>query len=288
MLKRISFKKLELKPELEYKNESTLVPCAPKELLLICPKCKETLLKSELVDNLDVCRECGYHFRISARKRIGITVDNETFVEYDRELKSKNMLNFPGYDEKLKTAIKENGENEAVICGIGKIEGFECAIFAMEPFFMMGSMGCVVGEKIARLFELAADKSIPVIGFTVSGGARMQEGIMSLMQMAKISGAVKRHSNNGNLYVAVLTDPTTGGVTASFAMQGDIIVSEPDTLIGFAGPRVIEQTIRRSLPDGFQKAKFLMEKGFIDNIVSRNELKKYLGNILMLHNMEAK
>lgn len=288
MLKKISFKKLELKPEIEYKKESTLIPCAPKELLLICPKCKETLLKSELVDNLDVCRECGYHFRINARKRIGITVDDETFVEYDKELKSKNILDFPGYAEKLKTAIEENGENEAVICGIAKIEGFECAVFAMEPFFMMGSMGCVVGEKIARLFEMATDKSIPVIGFTVSGGARMQEGIMSLMQMAKISGAVKRHSNNGNLYVAVLTDPTTGGVTASFAMQGDIILSEPDTLIGFAGPRVIEQTIRRSLPDGFQKAEFLMEKGFIDNIVSRNELKKYLGNILMLHNMEAR
>ena len=200
---------------------------------------------------------------------------------------SSDPLNFPGYGEKLARAAEESGENEGVICGLGEVDNVQAAVFAMEPGFMLGSMGVAVGEKITRLFELAAGQGLPVIGFTLSGGARMQEGILSLMQMAKTSGAVKLHSDAGNLYIAVLCDPTMGGVTASFAMEADIILAEPGALIGFAGPRVIEQTIRQTLPEGFQRAEFLLEKGFIDAIVPRAALRETIARLLGLHRRDA-
>ncbi|MFZ5975334.1 MAG: acetyl-CoA carboxylase, carboxyltransferase subunit beta [Bacillota bacterium] len=274
---------------LEIYEESTqaAVPSIPEEMCISCPSCKETLFVNELEENCNVCRKCGHHFRIGARQRIALMLDENTFDEFYGDMVSTNILGFPEYEKKLKKAADESGEKEAVVCGAGRIGGHETAVFVMDPFFMMGSMGTVVGEKITRIFEYATQKSLPVIGFTVSGGARMQEGILSLMQMAKTSGAVKRHSDAGNLYVTVLTDPTSGGVTASFAMEGDIIISEPKALVGFAGPRVIEQTIRQTLPEGFQRAEFLLEKGFIDAVVNRKDLKAYLVRLLALHQREA-
>ena len=258
-------------------------PYTPDEMSVSCPACKKTLLSGELSDSLNVCRNCGYHFRINARQRIHYVSAPGTFCEMDADLLSKNPLGFPDYEKKLENAHLESAEKEAVICGTCEIGGYPCCLFVMEPYFMMGSMGIVVGEKITRLFEYATKESLPVIGFTVSGGARMQEGILSLMQMAKTSGSVKRHSDARNLYIAVLTDPTTGGVTASFASQGDIVIGEPGALIGFAGPRVIEQTIRQKLPPGFQKAELLLKKGFLDAVVDRREQKNYLITLLYLH-----
>lgn len=255
----------------------------PDELCIACPSCKKTLFKNELAENFEVCYKCSHHLRLSARKRIFLTADKDTFTELFSGLVSKNRINFPDYDDKLKAAAKNSGENEGAICGTAKIMGTDCCIFAMDPLFMMGSMGTVVGEKITLLFEYAIKHSLPVVGFTLSGGARMQEGILSLMQMAKTAAAVKKHSDSGNLYIAVLTDPTTGGVTASFAMLGDIILAEPAALIGFAGPRVIEQTIRQKLPQDFQRSEFLLEKGFIDKIVSRKDINNVLGKLLNLH-----
>ena len=266
----------------------TPAPNIPDEMCVPCPSCKKTLLAGELSENLNVCPICGHHFRINARQRISITADAGTFCENDGELVSKNILGFPDYDKKLENARLESAEKEAAVCGVCRIGGFECCLFVMEPYFMMGSMGTAVGEKITRLFEFAAEKSLPVVGFTVSGGARMQEGILSLMQMAKVSGAVKRHSDKCNLYIAVLTDPTTGGVTASFAMEADIILAEPGALICFAGPRVIEQTIRQKLPPGFQRAEFLLKHGFIDGIVERRRQKESLTKLLSLHAKEAR
>lgn len=253
----------------------------------VCPSCKKQHNKSELEKEYLICQYCGYHFRLGARARIAMIADEGTFIEHDEALQSENVLEFPEYDAKLKKALDKSREKEAVVCGICEVEGCACALFSMEVDFMMGSMGSVVGEKISRLFEYAAANCLPVIGFAVSGGARMQEGTLSLMQMAKTSGAVKRHSDAGNLYVAVLTDPTSGGVTASFAMLGDIIIAEPGALICFAGPRVIEQTIRQKLPAGFQKAEFLLEKGFLDDVIDRRKLRAYLGRLLSLHKKEA-
>jgi len=210
-------------------------------------------------------------------------LDANSFVEFDKELSSRNILGFPGYDEKLQAARLQSAEEDSVVCGEGTIENNSTAVFAMESAFMMGSLGSVAGEKITRAFERASDKSIPVVGFAASGGARMQEGMISLMQMAKTSGAVKRHSDLGNLFVCVLTNPTTGGVTASFAMEADIILAEPHALIGFAGPRVIEQTLRKKLPAGFQRAEFQLEQGFVDSIVDRKRQKHYLSQVLAMH-----
>lgn len=221
--------------------------------------------------------------RISPRERINELIDKNTFIEYDTELKTVNPLGFPGYNEKVNIAMQKTGENEAVISGEGKIMGEDCVICVMNPNFMMGSMGSVVGEKITRAIEKAIDKRLPVIIVAASGGARMQEGILSLMQMAKTSAALGRLSEEGLLYISVLTDPTTGGVTASFAMLGDIIIAEPNALIAFAGPRVIEQTIKQKLPEGFQRAEFLLEKGFIDKIVPRKDMKATLYQILNIH-----
>ncbi len=288
MLKKSLFKKPN--NELEGNLKLSSVPSAnvPDEMCVACPACKKMIFTSELLDNLNVCPHCGYHFRLSARKRLRIFEDENTFAEHDEGITSENILDFPGYEKKLDTSMEHSAESEAVVCGVCKIGGYDCAIFVMEPYFMMGSMGTVVGEKITRLFEYALKEGLPVLGFTLSGGARMQEGILSLMQMAKVSAAVKRHSDAGNLYTAVLCDPTSGGVTASFAMEADIILAEPGALICFAGPRVIEQTIRQKLPQGFQRAEFLLEKGFVDEIVPRTKLKDYIVRILRLHAKEVR
>lgn len=282
MLKKSLFRKP--KNELEYQGESKQQrPSVPDDMYVSCPECKQTLLKAEVEENCFVCPKCGYHFKLQARRRIQLLVDTDSFQELDAGLQPVNRLEFPGYDEKLLAAQQKSGELEGVLCGTAKIGGYPVALFVMDPGFIVGSMGAVVGEKITRLFEYATQQRLPVIGYTVSGGARMQEGILSLMQMAKTSGAVKLHSDAGLLYVTVLTNPTTGGVTASFAMEGDIILAEPKALVAFAGPRVVEQTIRQKLPNGFQRAEFLLEKGFVDAIVYRNKQRSYLTTVLSLH-----
>lgn len=253
-----------------------------------CPHCGALVALSDQQENLNVCPACGYHFRIGPRERIAYLTDEDSFSELDGSLMSKDVLGFPGYDQKLRNAKLASREKEGVVCGAARIGGESCALFVMDPNFMMGSMGTVVGEKIARLFEYAAQHCLPVVGYTVSGGARMQEGILSLMQMAKVSAALLRHSQAGNLYLTVLTDPTTGGVTASFAMDGDIILAEPGATIGFAGARVIEQTIRKKLPQGFQKAEFLLEHGFVDLIVPRGEQRETIARLLRLHRREER
>ena len=249
----------------------------------VCPNCRKAIPLSRLWANDLVC-PCGYHFRMKARQRITNAVDKDSFRELFARLTSGNPLQFPGYTEKLDTVRTASGENEAVLCGTASIGKQPCCLFAMEPYFMMGSMGSAVGEKITRTFEYATEHRLPVIGFTVSGGARMQEGLLSLMQMAKTSAAIKRHSDTGLLYVAVLTDPTTGGVTASFAMEADIILAEPGATVGFAGARVIEQTTRKTLPKEFQKAEFVLQHGFIDSIAPRSNQKKILTELLRMHN----
>lgn len=248
-----------------------------------CPNCHRAIPLSLLWDNFNCCIHCGHHFRLNARQRISMLADPDSFQEHDAGLCAGDLLQFPGYPKKLETARTASGELEAVICGEAMIGAQRCCLFVMDPYFMMGSMGTVVGEKITRLFEYAMAHRLPVVGYTVSGGARMQEGILSLMQMAKTSGAVLRHSQAGNFYLALLTDPTTGGVTASFAMEADMILAEPGALIGFAGPRVIEQTIRAKLPEGFQRAEFLLKKGFVDAIVPRQEQKETISFLLRLH-----
>lgn len=247
-----------------------------------CPNCHKDVPLSRLWANDLVC-SCGYHFRMKARQRIQMITDKGSFHELYPNMKADNPLNFPGYKEKLETVRVASSEKEAVVCGTAAIGKQKCCLFVMEPYFMMGSMGSVVGEKVTILFEYAVQHRLPVIGFTVSGGARMQEGLLSLMQMAKISAAVKRHSDAGLLYIAVLTDPTTGGVTASFAMEADIILAEPGATVGFAGARVIEQTTRKTLPEGFQKSEFVLKHGFIDSIIQRSSQKKYLNELLKMH-----
>ncbi len=251
-----------------------------------CPNCHKDIPLSRLWANALVC-PCGYHFRMKARQRIQMITDKESFHELYSGMKSDNPLNFPRYKEKVETVRAASGEEEAVVCGTATLGRQKCCIFVMESYFMMGSMGSAVGEKITLLFEYAIQYRLPVIGFTVSGGARMQEGLLSLMQMAKTSAAVKRHSDAGLLYIAALTDPTTGGVTASFAMEADIILAEPGATVGFAGARVIEQTTKKSLPKGFQKSEFVLEHGFIDSIVPRSNQKKVLTELLKMHSGRA-
>jgi len=252
-------------------------------LFIKCPNCGVTHFEGILAKSFYVCPECDFHHRISSHQRIKFTVDKGTFKEFDKKMKSVDPLGFPKYEEKLKEAMKESGINEAVVWGTAEIEGESTVLCVMEPNFIMGSMGSVVGEKITRAFEYAIENRLPIIIFCASGGARMQEGILSLMQMAKTSAAAKRHSDKGLLFVSVLTHPTTGGVTASFAYLGDIIIAEPQALIGFAGPRVIEQTINQKLPAGFQRAEFLLEHGMLDKIVPRTLMRETLANILKLH-----
>ena len=254
----------------------------PKEVV-VCKRCKKEVLRQNYAKNLFVCPLCGHCSRVSAYDRIAMTCDEGSFRELDRKLRSANPLKFKGYPEKLENLRSAPGLQEAVVTGVGKIGGHPAAVGVMDSHFLMASMGSVVGEKLARLFEYAAKKKLPVVLFTASGGARMHEGIYSLMQMAKVSAAVGRHSQEGLLYVTVLTDPTTGGVTASFAMQGDIILAEPRATIGFAGRRVIEGTIGEKLPSGFQSAEFLCEHGFVDRIVPRPEMRETLQKILAIH-----
>lgn len=259
------------------------VELAERRVYAQCPGCKRVVEVNRLSDNLEVCPRCGHHLRLSARRRIELTADPGSFQEWDQGLESRDFLDFPGYAGKLEKARRTSGESDAVLCGAARIGGRPCALFVMNGDFMMGSMGSVVGEKITRCFEEAARRSLPVVGFTVSGGARMQEGTTSLMQMAKVSAAVRRHSDAGLLYVAVLTDPTSGGVTASFAMEADITLAEPDALVAFAGPRVIEQTIHRKLPAGFQSAEFQLSHGFVDRIVARPDMRQSIAHLLSLH-----
>lgn len=258
-------------------------PSIPTGLWMKCDSCGQILYKNDLEENMKVCPQCNFHFRLGARERLNQIIDSNTFEEFDKNMKSKNPLNFNGYEKKIAQNMENTELNEAAVTGIGNINGEKAVICIMDSNFMMGSMGSVVGEKITRAIERAIEERVPVIIFTASGGARMQEGIVSLMQMAKTSGALAKLGDEGLLYVTVLTDPTTGGVTASFAMLGDIILSEPGALIGFAGRRVIEQTIKQQLPEAFQKAEFLIEKGFVDKIVPRKQLKDTLGTILSLH-----
>ncbi len=233
--------------------------------------------------NLKVCQKCAHHFRLTARERIQITLDPESFIELDADLTPRDLLEFPGYADKLAANQEQTGLAEAVVSGEGTINGHRVVLVVMDSHFVMGSMGTVVGEKVARAAEHAIRNGLPLIAFSASGGARMQEGILSLMQMAKTAAAIGRLDSAGLLYVSVLTDPTMGGVSASFAFLGDIILAEPGALIGFAGPRVIEQTIRQKLPDGFQQAEFLQEHGFIDAVVPRNRLKDSLIKIIGMH-----
>lgn len=259
------------------------VPVVPDGTWVKCDKCGKILYKKYLTDNLNVCSNCNHYFRLGAFERIAMICDEDFFNEFGKDIETEVGLDFPNYKEKLDKSMKKSKLKEGVITGEGRINGINSIIAVMDSNFMMGSMGTVVGEKITQAVERAIEKELPLIIFTASGGARMQEGILSLMQMAKVSSAIARLNEAGLLYVTVLTDPTTGGVTASFAMLGDIIISEPGALIGFAGRRVIEGTIKQSLPDNFQTAEFLLENGFIDKIVKRSELKSTIGDILMLH-----
>ena len=258
-------------------------PEVPEGLLRKCNKCGGAIIAEDVKKDHYICPKCGGYFRVHARRRIEMVTDEGSFEEWDSDLQGGNPLEYKGYEEKLEKLQEKTGLSEAVITGKAKIDGRETAIGVCDGRFLMASMGEAVGEKIARAVERATEERLPVILFACSGGARMQEGIVSLMQMAKTSAALKHHSDAGLLYISILTDPTTGGVTASFAMLGDVILAEPKALIGFAGPRVIEQTIGQKLPEGFQRAEFLLEHGFLDAIVERPQMKAVLSTILALH-----
>lgn len=258
-------------------------PNIPQGLWRKCNKCGQPIYVEDVKNNFYVCPKCGGYFRVHAYRRIEMLMDEGTFEEWNQEMEFANPLDFPGYERKVQAAKERTNLNEAIVTGKGRINNQETAFGVCDARFLMSSMGHIVGEKITQMVERATAEKLPVILFACSGGARMQEGIVSLMQMAKTSAALKRHHEAGQLFVSVLTDPTTGGVTASFAMLGDIILAEPNALIGFAGPRVIEQTIRQKLPEGFQRAEFLLEHGFVDKIVERKDQKKVLSQILRLH-----
>ena len=252
----------------------------PEGLFQKCSSCGKPVYNEDIIENYYICAYCGSYFRVRPRNRIAMVLDKGTFQEWDERMETSDPLNFPGYKKKLERQKSVTNMDEAVITGKGEIGGKEVVIAVMGADFMMGSMGEVVGEKITRAVERATEMRLPVIIFTCSGGARMQEGIISLMQMAKTSAALRKHDEAGLLYITVLTDPTTGGVTASFAMLGDVILAEPGALVGFAGPRVIEQTIGQKLPEGFQRSEFLLEHGFVDKIVERKNLRKVLNTII--------
>lgn len=259
---------------------------AEHEPMFKCPRCQQSVPESQFQEQGKVCPNCNYHARLTAAERLRITADKNSFAEYDADMHSADPLHFPDYAQKIERSQTQTGMRDAVITGECTIKGSRTVLIIMDSHFMMASMGSVVGEKITRAFETATEKGLPVVSFTASGGARMQEGILSLMQMAKTSGAVARHSEAGLLYLTVMTDPTTGGVTASFASLGDIILAEPKVLIGFAGRRVIEGTIRQRLPDNFQLAEFVQEKGFVDMIVERRTMRSTLSHLLKLHGYE--
>lgn len=264
------------------KTTSQNGPSVPDGMFEKCPNCKQSVYVRSMGQER-ICPHCHYALRIRAQERLALTVDQNSFEEWDESVRGNNPLAFPGYEEKIAKVQISSGLREAVVTGKALFNGTESAVGIMDSHFIMGSMGQAVGEKITRLFERATKENLPVVLFTASGGARMQEGIFSLMQMAKTSAAIKRHSDKGLFYLTVLTDPTTGGVTASFAMLGDIILAEPGALVGFAGKRVIEQTIKASLPDDFQLAETVLKNGFIDQIVERSEMRTVIGQLLALH-----
>ena len=272
----------------DIEKEEEEKPNVPEGIMTKCPKCGKVIYTKLLIKNFKTCDECGYYFKVSANERFAMILDEGGLLEYDHQITTRDPLKFPGYGDKLIKTQSNTGLVDGLVTGKGKIDGVSAMVGVMDAAFFMGSMGTAIGEKLTRLFERATKEMLPVIVFTASGGARMQEGIFSLMQMAKVSAAVAKHSEAGLLYITILTDPTTGGVTASFAMLGDIIMAEPGALIGFAGPRVIEQTIGQKLPEGFQRAEFLLEHGFVDRIIPRDQLKQTLGSILKLHSHEIK
>lgn len=267
----------------EDRNQEKKEPSAPEGLWLKCPKCGEVVYRDDVKAHGYVCPKCEGYFRIGTRTRIRMVADTGTFQEWFTDLETENPLEYPGYEEKIADLQEKTKLHEAVTVGKCMVNGLETVLGVCDARFLMGSMGYVVGEKITRAFERATEEKLPVVLFTSSGGARMQEGIVSLMQMAKTSAAIRKHSEAGLFYLPVLTDPTTGGVTASFAMLGDVILAEPGALIGFAGPRVIAQTIGQKLPEGFQRAEFLVEKGIIDGVVERQELKETVWKLLKIH-----
>lgn len=267
----------------EDRNQEKKEPSAPEGLWLKCPKCGEVVYRDDVKAHGYVCPKCEGYFRIGTRTRIRMVADQGTFQEWFTDLETENPLEYPGYEEKIADLQEKTKLHEAVTVGKCMVNGLETVLGVCDSRFLMGSMGYVVGEKITRAFERATEEKLPVVLFTSSGGARMQEGIISLMQMAKTSAAIRKHSEAGLFYLPVLTDPTTGGVTASFAMLGDVILAEPGALIGFAGPRVIAQTIGQKLPEGFQRAEFLVEKGIIDGVVERQELKETVWKLLNIH-----
>ena len=267
----------------EDRNQEKKEPSAPEGLWLKCPKCGEVVYRDDVKAHGYVCPKCEGYFRIGTKTRIRMVADTGTFQEWFTDLETENPLEYPGYEEKIANLQEKTKLHEAVTVGKCMVNGLETVLGVCDARFLMGSMGYVVGEKITRAFERATEEKLPVVLFTSSGGARMQEGIVSLMQMAKTSAAIRKHSEAGLFYLPVLTDPTTGGVTASFAMLGDVILAEPGALIGFAGPRVIAQTIGQKLPEGFQRAEFLVEKGMIDGVVERQELKETVWKLLKIH-----
>ncbi|MHA6260659.1 acetyl-CoA carboxylase, carboxyltransferase subunit beta [Sporosarcina sp. CAU 1771] len=259
----------------------------PEGLMTKCPECKHIILTKDLIQALQVCPQCDYHYRMTAVDRAKHIFDEGTFVSMDNHLRTVNPLEFPVYTEKVEADAEKTGLNEAVLTGVGEIGGNQVAVAIMDSFFRMGSMGSVVGEKITRAIEKATELNIPILIFSASGGARMQEGVLSLMQMAKTSVALNRHAEKKLLFISVMTYPTTGGVSASFASVGDINLAEPKALIGFAGRRVIEQTVREKLPEDFQTAEFLLEHGQLDAVIHRSEMKESLDRIIRLHSKGA-
>lgn len=255
----------------------------PPDQIVRCPKCNADVPRKEVADNQSVCTQCGHHWPIDSRQRLRMIMDGGRYRELNRDFSSADPLGFPGYEEKLREVAGRTQLAEAIVTAAGEIEGHKCVVCVLDSRFLMGSMSAAVGEKITLAIEYAIRNRRPLIIFSASGGARMQEGIFSLMQMAKTSAAIRRLSDKGLLYISVLTDPTTGGVTASFASLGDVILAELGALIGFAGPRVIEQTIGEKLTEDFQRAEFMMQHGFVDAIVPRRDLRAAIGELLMLH-----